>query len=141
MELLLKNVTESDIINFDYIKRNNIYLNSNDNKIIDKLFSSRESFEILTNAYIRITCGDDSLYIKNINLLPSIALAVYKNYKKYHIFNNPLYRYFNYYEILKYIRKDIRIYRILNSFENENTLIKSISIFAHYKKYLTQSMI
>ena len=48
MEKLLKNVTENDIINFDYIKRNNIYLNINDDKIINKLFSSRESFEILT---------------------------------------------------------------------------------------------
>lgn len=57
MEKLLKNVTENDIINFDYIKRNNIYLNINDDKIINKLFSSRESFEILTNAYNRIICG------------------------------------------------------------------------------------
>ena len=37
MEKLLKNVTENDIINFDYIKRNNIYLNINDDKIINKL--------------------------------------------------------------------------------------------------------
>nr|DAJ48512.1 MAG TPA: hypothetical protein [Caudoviricetes sp.] len=56
MERLLPIVTENDIINFDYVKRNNIYLNINDDKIIDKLFSSRESFEILTNAYNRIIC-------------------------------------------------------------------------------------
>ena len=32
MERLLKNVTESDIINFDYIKRNDIYLTDSDIK-------------------------------------------------------------------------------------------------------------
>ena len=135
MEKLLKNVTENDIINFDYIKRNNIYLNINDDKIINKLFSSRESFEILTNAYNRIICGDGSSYSKNINLAPSIALAECNNYKKYHIFNNLLYRYFNYDKILEYVRKNIRVYRrILNNFEDENSLNKSIYIFAHHKK-------
>ena len=134
MEKLLKNVTETDIINFDYIKRNNIYLNINNDKIINKLFSSRESFEILTNAYNRIICGDGSSYSKNINLTPSVALAECNNHKKYHIFNNPLYRYFNYDKILEYVRKNIRICRILNNFENENSLNKSIHIFAHHKK-------
>lgn len=134
MEKLLKNVTENDIINFDYIKRNNIYLNINDDKIIDKLFSSRESFEILINAYKRIICGDGSSYSKNINLTPSVALDECNNYKKYHIFNNPLYRYFNYDKILEYVRKNIRICRILNNFENENSLNKSVYIFAHHKK-------
>ena len=134
MERLLKNVTENDIINFDYIKRNDICLTDSDIKKIDKLFSSRESFEILNNAYSRITCGDDSLYSKNINLAPSAALDVYKNYRKYHIFNNPLYRYFNYYEILGYVRKNVRVYRILNKFENENSPNNSIHIFARHKK-------
>ena len=77
MERLLKNVTENDIINFDYIKRNDICLTDSDIKKIDKLFSSRESFEILNNAYNRITCGDDSSYIKNINLDPSEVLDIY----------------------------------------------------------------
>lgn len=134
MERLLPIVMENDIINFDYIKRNNIILNINDDKIVDKLFSSRESFEILNNAYNRIICGDDFSYIKNINLAPSVALDVYKNHRRYHIFNNPLYRYFNYYEILEYVRKNIHIRYILNNFENENSLNKSIHIFAHYKK-------
>lgn len=134
MERLLPIVMENDIINFDYIKRNNIILNINDDKIVDKLFSSRESFEILNNAYNRIICGDDFSYIKNINLAPSVALDVYKNHRRYHIFNNPLYRYFNYYEILEYVRKNIHIRYILNNFKNENSLNKSIYIFAHHKK-------
>ena len=134
MERLLKNVTENDIINFDYIKRNDICLTDSDIKKIYKLFSSRESFEILNNAYNRITCGDNSSYIKNINLDPSEGLDIYKNYRKYHIFNNPLYRYFNYYEILVYARKNTRICRILNNFENENSPNNSIHIFARHKK-------
>ena len=50
MERLLKNVTETDIINFDFIKRNKVSLNGR-NKIITKIFSSRLSYDILHTAY------------------------------------------------------------------------------------------
>ena len=118
------------MLSISYIKRNNIYLNINDDKIINKLFSSRESFEILTNAYNRIICGDGSSYSKNINLMPSVALAECNNHKKYHIFNNPLYRYFNYDKILEYANKHIKIYHTLSKFENDNNMGRNISIFA-----------
>lgn len=143
MERLLKNVTETDIINFDFIKRNRVSLKGK-NKIITKIFSSRLSYDILHMAYERIDkfINSDFTYIDIINLAPSIALAECNNYKKYHIFNNLLYRYFNYDKILEYVRKNIRVYRrILNNFEDENSLNKSIYIFAHHKKYLVQNMI
>lgn len=135
MEKLLKNVTETDIINFDFIKRNRISLKGK-NKIITKIFSSRLSYDILHMAYERIDkhINSDFTYIDIINLNPSDAICKFNNNKKHHIFNNPLYRYFNYDKILEYVRKNIRVCRILNNFENENSLNKSIHIFAHHKK-------
>lgn len=135
MERLLKNVTETDIINFDFIKRNRVSLKGK-NKIITKIFSSRLSYDILHMAYERIDkhINSDFTYIDIINLDPADAIREFNNNKKHHIFNNPLYRYFNYYEILEYVRKNIRICRILNNFEDENSLNKSIHIFAHHKK-------
>lgn len=47
MERLLKNVTETDIINFDFIKRNNLNLSTGTSENVNILFSSRLSFELL----------------------------------------------------------------------------------------------
>lgn len=131
MEKLLKNVTETDIINFDFIKRNKVSLNGR-NKIITKIFSSRLSYDILHTAYIRIDrrINDDFTYIDIINLDPADAIREFNNNKKHHIFNNPLYRYFNYDKILDYAYNHVKIYHTLNKFENDNDIGRNISIFA-----------
>ena len=54
MERLLKNVTETDIINFDFIKRNNLTLTTGTSENVDILFSSRLSFELLSSAHSRL---------------------------------------------------------------------------------------
>lgn len=131
MERLLKNVTETDIINFDFIKRNRVSLKGK-NKIITKIFSSRLSYDILHMAYERIDkhINSDFTYIDIINLNPSDAICKFNNNKKHHIFNNPLYRYFNYDKILEYANKHIKIYHTLSKFENDNNMGRNISIFA-----------
>lgn len=131
MEKLLKNVTETDIINFDFIKRNKVSLNGR-NKIITKIFSSRSSYDILNTAYIRIDrrINDDFTYMDIINLDPADAIREFNNNKKHHIFNNPLYRYFNYDKILDYAYNHTKIYYTLNKFENDNIIGSNISIFA-----------
>lgn len=131
MERLLKNVTETDIINFDFIKRNNVSLNGR-NKTVTKIFSSRLSYDILHTAFIRIDRGIDSdfNYVDIINLDPVEAVRKFSDNKKHHIFNNPLYRYFNYDKILAYANKHINIYHTLNKFENDNIIGRGISIFA-----------
>lgn len=131
MERLLKNVTETDIINFDFIKRNNISLKGK-NKIITKIFSSRLSYDILHTAYNRIAkhINSDFTYIDFINLNPADAIRKFNDNKKHHIFNNPLYRYSNYDKILDYAYNHTKIYYTLNKFENDNNIGKGISIFA-----------
>lgn len=131
MERLLKNVTETDIINFDFIKRNRVSLNGR-NKMITKIFSSRSSYDILNTAYIRIDrrINDDFTYMDIINLNPADAIREFKNNKKHHIFNNPLYRYFNYDKILDYAYIHTKIYHTLNKFEDDNIIGSNISIFA-----------
>ena len=52
MERLLKNVTETDIINFDFI--NNLTLTTGTSENVDILFSSRLSFELLSSAHSRL---------------------------------------------------------------------------------------
>nr|DAQ68474.1 MAG TPA: hypothetical protein [Caudoviricetes sp.] len=114
MERLLKNVTETDIINFDFIKRNRVSLKGK-NKIITKIFSSRLSYDILHMAYERIDkhINSDFTYIDIINLNPSDAI---------HKFNNN--------KILEYANKHIKIYHTLSKFENDNNMGRNISIFA-----------
>ena len=131
MERLLKNVTETDIINFDFIKRNRVSLNGR-NKMITKIFSSRSSYDILNTAYIRIDrrINDNFTYMDIINLNPADAIREFKNNKKHHIFNNPLYRYFNYDKILDYAYNHTKIYHTLNKFEDDNIIGSNISIFA-----------
>ena len=131
MERLLKNVTETDIINFDFIKRNNISLKGK-NKIITKIFSSRLSYDILHTAYNRITkhINSDFTYIDFINLNTADAIRKFNDNKKHHIFNNPLYRYSNYDKILDYAYNHTKIYYTLNKFENDNDIGRAISIFA-----------
>lgn len=131
MERLLKNVTETDIINFDFIKRNNISLKGK-NKIITKIFSSRLSYDILHTAYNRIAkhINSDFTYIDFINLNPADAIRKFNDNKKHHIFNNPLYRYSNYDKILDYAYNHTKIYYTLNKFENDNDIGRAISIFA-----------
>lgn len=131
MEKLLKNVTETDIINFDFIKRNNISLKGK-NKIITKIFSSRLSYDILHTAYNRIAkhINSDFTYIDFINLNPADAIRKFNDNKKHHIFNNPLYRYSNYDKILDYAYNHTKIYYALNKFENDNDIGRNISIFA-----------
>lgn len=131
MERLLKNVTETDIINFDFIKRNRISLKGR-NKIITKIFSSRLSYDILHTAYNRIAkhINSDFTYIDFINLNPADAIRKFNDNKKHHIFNNPLYRYSNYDKILDYAYNHTKIYYTLNKFENDNNISRSISIFA-----------
>lgn len=131
MEKLLKNVTETDIINFDFIKRNRVSLNGR-NKMITKIFSSRSSYDILNTAYIRIDrrINDNFTYMDIINLNPADAIREFKNNKKHHIFNNPLYRYFNYDKILDYAYNHTKIYHTLNKFEDDNIIGSNISIFA-----------
>lgn len=131
MERLLKNVTETDIINYDFIKRNNISLKGK-NKIITKIFSSRLSYDILHTAYNRIAkhISSDFTYIDFINLNPADAIRKFNNNKKHHIFNNPLYRYSNYDKILDYAYNHTKIYYTLNKFENDNDIGRGISIFA-----------
>lgn len=131
MERLLKNITETDIINYDFIKRNNLSLKGK-NKIITKIFSSRLSYDILHTAYIRIDrrINDDFTYMDIINLDPADAIREFNNNKKHHIFNNPLYRYFNYDKILDYAYNHTKIYHTLNKFENDNDIGRNISIFA-----------
>ena len=131
MERLLKNVTETDIINFDFIKRNRVSLKGK-NKIITKIFSSRLSYDILHMAYERIDkfINSDFTYIDIINLNPADAIRKFNNNKKHHIFNNPLYRYFNYDKILEYANNHIKIYHTLSKFENGNNIGRNISIFA-----------
>lgn len=131
MERLLKNVTETDIINFDFIKRNNISLKGK-NKIITKIFSSRLSYDILHTAYNRIAkhINSDFTYIDFINLNPADAIRKFNDNKKHHIFNNPLYRYSNYDKILDYAYNHTKIYYTLNKFENDNDICRGISIFA-----------
>lgn len=131
MEKLLKNVTETDIINFDFIKRNRISLKGR-NKIITKIFSSRLSYDILHTAYNRIAkhINSDFTYIDFINLNPADAIRKFNDNKKHHIFNNPLYRYSNYDKILDYAYNHTKIYYTLNKFENDNNISRSISIFA-----------
>lgn len=131
MERLLKNVTETDIINFDFIKRNRVSLKGK-NKIITKIFSSRLSYDILHMAYERIDkfINSNFTYIDIINLNPADAIRKFNNNKKHHIFNNPLYRYFNYDKILEYANNHIKIYHTLSKFENGNNIGRNISIFA-----------
>lgn len=131
MERLLKNVKETDIINYDFIKRNNLSLKGK-NKIITKIFSSRQSYDILHTAYDRMVkhINSDFTYIDIINLNPADAIRKFNNNKKHHIFNNPLYRYFNYDKILDYANNHIKIYHTLSKFENDNNMDRSISIFA-----------
>lgn len=131
MERLLKNVTENDIINFDFIKRNRISLNGK-NKTITKIFSSRLSYDILNTAFGRIDRSIDSdyNYADIISLNPEDAIKKFRDNRKCFIFNNPLYRYFNYDKILEYANSHINIYHTLNKFENENVIGKGISIFA-----------
>ena len=131
MEKLLKNVTETDIINFDFIKRNRVSLKGR-NKIITKIFSSRLSYDILHTAYNRIAkhINSDFTYKDFINLDPADAILKFNDNKKHHIFNNPLYRYSNYDKILDYANNHIRIYHTLDKFENDNSIDKGISIFA-----------
>lgn len=136
MERLLKNVTETDIINFDFVKRNNLTLSSGTCENVNKLFSSRLSFEILSSANLRLH-RDKRIEFDYINILdmsPVEAAHYYRRNTKYHIFNNPLYRYFNYDRILEYANKHPEINGILNNFENENALGKSISVFSVSKK-------
>lgn len=131
MERLLKNVTETDIINFDFIKRNRISLKGK-NKTITKIFPSRLSYDTLNIAYGRISRRIDSdfTYIDIINLNPADAIREFNDNKKHHIFNNPLYRYFNYDKILDYANNHIKIYRTLSKFENDNIISAAVSIFA-----------
>lgn len=131
MERLLKNVTETDIINFDFIKRNRVSLKGK-NKIITKIFSSRLSYDILHTAYNRIAkhINSDFTYIDFINLNPADAIRKFNDNKKHHIFNNPLYRYSNYDKILDYAYNHTKIYYTLNKFENDNNMGRNISIFA-----------
>lgn len=131
MERLLKNVTETDIINFDFIKRNRVSLKGK-NKIITKIFTSRLSYDILNTAYTRISrrINSDFTYMDIINLNPADAVREFNDNKKHHIFNNPLYRYFNYDKILDYAYNHTKIYHTLNKFENDNSIDTTISIFA-----------
>lgn len=136
MEKLLKNVTETDIINFDFIKRNNLTLSSGTCENVNRLFSSRLSFELLSSAHSRLRRDHriEFNYVDILDMDPEEALHYYRRNTKYHIFNNPLYRYFNYDKILEYINKHPRINLYLDKFEDENALGKSISIFSVSKK-------
>lgn len=136
MERLLKNVTETDIINFDFIKRNNLTLSSGTCENVNRLFSSRLSFDILSSAHSRLRRDHriEFNYVDILDMDPEEALHYYRRNTKYHIFNNPLYRYFNYDKILEYINKHPRINLYLDKFEDENALGKSISIFSVSKK-------
>lgn len=136
MERLLKNVTETDIINFDFIKRNNLTLTSGTSENVNRLFSSRLSFDLLSSAHLRLHRDRrfEFNYINILDMSPEEALHYYRRNTKYHIFNNPLYRYFNYDKILEYAKKHPRINSILDKFEEENIIGKSLSIFSVSKK-------
>lgn len=136
MERLLKNVTETDIINFDFIKRNNLTLTTGTSENVDILFSSRLSFELLSSAHSRIRRDYriEFNYVDILDMDPEEALDYFRRNIKYHIFNNPLYRYFNYDKILEYSKKYPRINSILDKFEEENIIGRSISIFSVSKK-------
>ena len=84
MERLLKNVTETDIINFDFIKRNRVSLKGK-NKIITKIFTSRLSYDILNTAYTRISrrINSDFTYMDIINLNPADAVREFNDNKKW----------------------------------------------------------
>lgn len=136
MEKLLKNVTETDIINFDFIKRNNLTLSTGTCENVNRLFSSRLSFDILSSAHSRLR-RDHRIEFDYVNILdmsPEDALYYYRRNTKYHIFNNPLYRYFNYDKILEYANNHPRINSFLDKFEEENIIGRSVSIFSVSKK-------